>query len=136
MSIRIGEAASLLGVPASTLRYYEDIQLIRPTDRRRNGYRAFDADDLARLRFITSAKSVGIPLEQIRVLADAYELDDCSTVAHQVVESVASRLAESRTKIAELNVMATELESVITRLRAAPTAGPCGGTCPCGALPH
>lgn len=40
MSYRIAEAAALVGVPASTLRYYEDIGLIEQLTRGENGYRS------------------------------------------------------------------------------------------------
>lgn len=134
MTIRIGQAAELLGVPTSTLRYYEDVELIRPADRETNGYRSYDDATIARLRFISSAKTVGIPLEEVRTLADAYELDDCSTVAHQVVEAVASRLDATRTKISELTSLATQLEGVIERLQVSPASGPCCEGCPCTSI--
>lgn len=124
----------MLGVPTSTLRYYEEIQLIRPAVRGVNGYRAFADDTIARLRFIASAKGVGIPLDEIRTLADAYELEDCSTVAHQVVEAVASRLEQTRARLAELSSLASQLEMVMDRLQTAPAAGPCGDDCPCLSL--
>lgn len=134
MNYRIGEASTLLGIPTSTLRYYEDIELVSPSGREGNGYRRYDDASIARLRFIASAKSVGIPLEDIRTLADAYELDDCSTVVHQVVESVALRITETRDRISELSALESQLEQVLQRMQVTPASGPCCAGCPCESI--
>lgn len=131
MSYRIAEAAGLIGVPASTLRYYEDIGLIEQPTRRGNGYRSYDDADLARLRFITATKNLGIPLSDVAELVRAYDVEDCSSVAHQVVEMVALRLAETQTRIGELIALAAQLQGVSARLAEAPTSGACGARCPC-----
>src|SRR4051812_24884649 len=132
MRYRIGEAAALLGVPATTLRYYEDIGLVAGLARDPNGYRTYGDDDVARLRFVTSAKDLGIPLAEVRELADAQQVEDCSTVAHQVVEAVSRRLSDTQRRIAELMALAAQLQRAAARLaEEAPTAGPCGPACPC-----
>lgn len=131
MSYRIAEAAARVGVPTTTLRYYEDIGLVAAPARTGNGYRTYDDADIARLRFVTATKNLGIPLTDVAELARAYDVEDCSDVAHQVVEMVAERLAETQTRIAELVALAAELQAVSARLAAAPTAGACGADCPC-----
>ena len=131
MTYRIAEAADVVGVPATTLRDYEDIGLVPAPGRGSNGYRVYDESDLARLRFITAAKNLGIPLADVKVLAAAYDVEDCTTVAHQVVELVAARLADTQSRIGELVALAAQLQDVFARLAAAPTAGACGDDCPC-----
>jgi len=131
MTYRIAEAADLVGVPATTLRYYEDIGLMPAPGRRANGYRVYDERDLARLRFISATKNLGIPLADVKALAAAYDVEDCSSVAHQVVELVAARLAETQDRIGELVALAGQLQDVSARLAAAPTSGSCGDDCPC-----
>ena len=131
MTYRIAQAAELVGLPTTTLRYYEDIGLGPASGRAGNGYREYDDDDLARLRFIAATKSLGIPLTDVAELVKAYEVEDCSDVAHQVVEMVAERLRETRARIAELEALATQLEGVSARLASAPAAGACGNSCPC-----
>ncbi len=131
MSYRIAEAAERVGVPATTLRYYEDIGLVAAPARTGNGYRTYDDADIARLRFITATKNLGIPLTDVAELVKAYDVEDCTEVAHQVVEMVAERLAETQTRIGELVALAAQLQAVSARLAAAPTAGACGAECPC-----
>ena len=131
---RIAQVAELVGVAPSALRYYEDIGLIAKPSRGTNGYRSYDDADLARLAFVTNAKNLGIPLDDIRDLVVAYDTEDCSTVAHYVVELVAARLAETRTRIADLTALAEQLNGVTERLAASPTAGACGVACPCATV--
>ena len=131
MTYRIAEAAELVGVPATTLRYYEDIGLAQQPARGTNGYRSYDEDDVARLRFITASKNLGIPLADIAELVKAYDVEECSTVAHQVVEMVSLRLAETQTRSGELVALAAQLQAVSARLAEAPAAGACGAGCPC-----
>ncbi|HZG94637.1 MAG TPA: MerR family transcriptional regulator [Mycobacteriales bacterium] len=130
---RIAEVAELVGVPATALRYYEDIGLVAPP-RGPNGYRRYDDRDVARLRFVAAAKSLGIPLDDVRQLAAAYDVEDCATVAHQVVELVTARLADTRGRLAASVALVHGLQEVLDRLAAAPTAGPCGDDCPCVAV--
>ncbi len=131
MGYRIAEAAERVGVPTTTLRYYEDIGLFGRPARSGNGYRTYSDADVSRLRFISATKGLGIPLSEVAELVKAYDVEDCSEVAHQVVELVAVRLAETQTRIGELVSLAAQLQDVGARLAAAPAAGACGDGCPC-----
>ena len=130
---RISDVAGELGVPATTLRYYEDIGLVAAPARTGNGYRSYADRDVDRLRFIARAKSLSLSLEDLRELVEAWDTDDCSAVQHRMVEVVASRLAETQDQIANLVELAAQLQTVARRLQAAPAAGPCGDDCPCAA---
>ena len=131
MTYRIAEAAELVGVPTTTLRYYEDIGLVDAPARSDNGYRTYTDADVERLRFVAATKSIGIPLADVAELVKAYGVEDCSVVAHELVEMVAARLAQTQTRIGELVALAAGLQTVAARLAGAPTAGRCGATCPC-----
>jgi DNA-binding transcriptional MerR regulator len=66
----IRELAAQTGVPAKTIRYYEAIGIIHPPERQANNYRHYTSADVERLRFIASARSLGLSLEHIaRILA-------------------------------------------------------------------
>jgi len=60
----IGEVAERTGVPPSTLRYYEEIGLIR-SEGRRGLRRQFDADVLLKLSLIGLGKTAGFSLEEV-----------------------------------------------------------------------
>ena len=50
--MNIGDVAEASGLPAKTIRYYEDIGLVRPK-RGQNGYRAFSEADVYKLAFLS-----------------------------------------------------------------------------------
>ena len=78
-SLRIAEVAARSGVPASTLRYYDQLGLV-PSGRLPNGYRAYSESVFDRLRFIDSARKLDLPLEEISGLVQAWESDPCASV--------------------------------------------------------
>ena len=53
--MNVGDAARRSGLPAKTIRYYEDIGLINPP-RAANGYRDYSQDDIHRLSFLRRAR--------------------------------------------------------------------------------
>jgi DNA-binding transcriptional MerR regulator len=61
--MNIGDVAERSGLPAKTIRYYEDIGLIRPK-RGGNGYRAFANADVHKLAFLGRARSLGFSIEE------------------------------------------------------------------------
>ena len=61
----INELSRQTGLPAKTIRYYESIGLIPPPLRAQNNYRLYSAAEADRLRFIASARRLGIRLADI-----------------------------------------------------------------------
>ncbi len=60
----IGDLASRSGVPASTLRFYEEVGLIR-AQRSSSGQRRYTHDVVRRVAFVRIAQRVGLSLEEI-----------------------------------------------------------------------
>ena len=112
--MNIGEAATTSGVPAKTIRYYEEIGLVRPP-RTPNGYRTFGTTEVQALSFVGRARALGFSVEDCRALL-ALERDrhrashDVKTVAESHLERIAS-------KIAELEVMRDALQTLVQRCR-------------------
>ena len=123
-AIQIGEAARATGVPPKTLRYYEELGLVRP-GRTESGYRLYDAEELERIRFILRAKQLGFTLDEILEVMALRE-DDVEPCAH-VASLIESRLAEIETRIRNLADLKAELETVRDSNTGA-SAGPCTGT--------
>lgn len=65
--MRIGAVAEVLGMPSSTIRYYEREGLIEPIGRV-SGRREFDEQSILTLRFLKLAQSAGFALGEIRQL--------------------------------------------------------------------
>lgn len=68
--MNIGKIAQLANLPASTIRYYESINLL-PQPARRHGRRVYQADVLERLNLIRVAKQAGWTLHEIKQIIDS-----------------------------------------------------------------
>ena len=66
---QIGEFSKIAQVPASLLRYYDEIDLFKPIKSDRNtGYRYYSVRQLTQLNRIIALKDLGLALEQIKSL--------------------------------------------------------------------
>lgn len=63
--LTVGEVADRSGFASSALRYYEDLDLISAT-RSPGGQRRYQRNVLRRLAFISAARHVGLPLDEIK----------------------------------------------------------------------
>ncbi len=66
--MQIGEVSRLSGLPVRTVHYYEQRGLLEPATRTEAGYRLYGPEEVARLRFISRAKLLGLTLEETRKL--------------------------------------------------------------------
>ena len=111
--MNIGTIAQKSGVPAKTIRYYESIGLIPSANRRPNGYRDFDQDDLQTLRFIQHARNLGFSVKDV---SDLLALWREKKRASGDVKALAMRHLESiDRKIAELGTMRRAVEDLVHR---------------------
>jgi len=78
-SYRISQLADRVGVPASTLRFYETAGLL-PAERTPSGYRVYGEGAVERLAFISSGKLLGLSLEEIGDLLGVWEQGVCAAV--------------------------------------------------------
>lgn len=109
--MNIGEVAERAGLPAKTIRYYEDIGLICP-QRGANGYRAFGETDLHKLAFLGRARALGFSIEDCRTLLALYQ--DDSRESAQVKALAQQHLAEIDEKISQLESMRGTLSELVT----------------------
>lgn len=78
MVFTVGEMAKLLGVPTSTLRYYDKEGLLPFVKRSPGGMRLFQDKDYEWLQVIHCLKKTGMPLRDIRVYIDMAMQGDCT----------------------------------------------------------
>ena len=62
----IKDAARIMGVPTSTIRYYDKEGLLPFVERLASGYRIFTEKDIATLRIIDCLKKTGMSIKEIR----------------------------------------------------------------------
>ena len=108
--MNIKDVATRAGLPAKTIRYYEEIGLITPL-RQANGYRAFRDRDLHKLAFIGRARSLGFTIEDCRALLALYE--DRARASADVKALAAAHLTRIEAKIAELQAMKRTLSGLV-----------------------
>jgi DNA-binding transcriptional MerR regulator len=72
-TLRIGEVAERTGTTPRTIRYYEEIGILRPgEDRDPGAHRTYDEDDVERLQHVLKLKDLlGVSLEELRELVEA-----------------------------------------------------------------
>lgn len=108
--MNIAEVGKATGLPAKTIRYYEEIGLVQPL-RSDNGYRQFREKDLHKLAFVGRARSLGFSIEDCRSLLALYE--DRSRESREVHQLASEQLARVREKLVELRAMEATLSQLV-----------------------
>jgi len=99
--VSIGAFAVAVGVPASALRYYDEVGVLPPAHVDPvTGYRFYDAAQVRRARLVGALRGLGLSVEQMRSLL----AKDDSVVAERLRSLATQRTADARQK-AELLVM-------------------------------
>lgn len=98
--MQIGQLAKRAGVAIDTVRYYERHGILPPPQRQASGYRRYDGEDIARMRFVRRAKALGFTLVEIRdLLALSGRRDDDMA---GLKATAAEKLADVERKLDEL----------------------------------
>ncbi|WP_136441911.1 Cu(I)-responsive transcriptional regulator [Pacificoceanicola onchidii] len=108
--MNIGDVAAKSGLPAKTIRYYEDIGLIRPA-RTESGYRTFSDSDLHKLTFLARARALGFSIEDCRTLLALYE--DESRASADVKKLAEEHLEQIDAKLRQLQSMRDTLSHLV-----------------------
>ena len=124
MTMTIGQVASSAGVNIQTVRYYERRGLLPQAPRTPAGYRTYDTEAVARLRFIKRAQDLGFSLEEITELLElrVEHASACEAVAAKTNQ----KIAEVERKIGELEKM----KSVLVELSRVCVLREITGDCP------
>ena len=110
--MNIGDVSRQSGVPPKTIRYYEEIGLIRP-NRSENGYRAFTENHVHKLAFLGRARALGFTIEDCRTLLALYEDENRESV--QVKAVAEEHLRQIEEKIEKLQSMRTTLTELVEK---------------------
>ena len=119
----IGELALAAGVPAATVRYYEQRGLLAPAPRTQAGYRVYDTDGVRRLRFIKHAQTLGFSLEDVRELLALRVTEPASCT--RVEATTRHQLRHVRERIRELRRMERVLASLLRACEARQATDEC-----------
>jgi DNA-binding transcriptional MerR regulator len=110
--LTIGTMARRTGTKVQTIRYYEQIGILREAERTQGGQRRYTPGDLDRLAFVRHSRQLGFSLDAIRELL---ELADHPGQSCSGADSIAKRqLKQVEQRILRLNALKTELERMVT----------------------
>lgn len=125
MGVRISELADRVGVPVSTVRYYERIGLMGDPARTDSGYRDYDDESATHLLFVTRARRLGVSCEQIAELLPIWGGANCRSAHDRVVHLIGEKQQSIAARINELVELSGQLELVRETLDAAPPPNAC-----------
>lgn len=109
-TMTIGAAARAAGVNVQTLHYYERRGLLEPRRRSGSSYREYAAAEVARVRAIKRAQSLGFTLAE---LGELFDLAGGTRDRQRVMEIAAAKLAEIESKLHDLARVRGELSRLL-----------------------
>lgn len=125
--LKIGELSTQSGVPIKTIRYYEELGLLKSCGRTEGHFRLFYPDTVARLGFIKRLQSLGLSLQEISECLAVYDHGDlpCDDIQSKLEQQV----AQIDRQVAELLLLRQELTNTLQRWSTSPQKQP-GLICP------
>jgi len=111
--LKIGEVASVSGIPIKTIRYYDDLGLLTPDiSRNKVGYRLFYQSIFNRLSFIRRSQSLGLSLKEIDNILKIYDKGEipCGVAKEVLLE----KLDNIEQQIEQLQILQSELKAILS----------------------
>jgi DNA-binding transcriptional MerR regulator len=108
--LQVGELAERTGKTVRALHLYEEMDLLRPAERSKGGYRLYGEEAIERVNWIGKLQSLGFSLPEIREFLKGAENGEHSPGAMMKVRSIfAEKLQETRLNIQKLRALENEL---------------------------
>ncbi|WP_025679229.1 MerR family transcriptional regulator [Paenibacillus massiliensis] len=121
MGYTIGEVATITGISAFTLRFYDKEGLMPFVDRNPSGVRVFKRSDFEWLAVITCLKKSGMPVKKIKQFVD-WSMEGDTTLDRRL-EVFEEHKRSVTNKIAELNKHMEKIDYKIRYYQTAIEAG-------------
>ena len=116
--LRIQEAAADVGLTPRSVRYYEEMGLLRPAARSEGDYRLYDSTDLERLRFIKGLRDdAGFSLAEIAQLLEDEAARERDRAAFRATADPAERKRILRDRVSSFDRQIETLQRKIARLQ-------------------
>jgi DNA-binding transcriptional MerR regulator/effector-binding domain-containing protein len=117
--LRIGEFARISQIPAKTLRYYDEIGLLKPAHcDPETGYRYYAANQMEQLQRILALKDMGLSLEQVLFVQEE------RLSAEQMQAMLKAKRMELQRKIQECKAQVMRVETWLQQFEARDTISP------------
>src|SRR3954452_4891476 len=110
--IKIGEFSRLVQVPVPTLRYYDQMGLLKPVVVDRfTGYRYYEAGQVPRLNRILALKGLGFSLEQIGLaLAEGLTPEEMRGMLRLRHAELSQQVVAAQSRLREVEVRLRQIE--------------------------
>ena len=108
----IGNVAKSSGVPIKTIRYYEELGLLRSLGRTEGGFRLFNSDVLVRLNFIKRAQSLGLTLSEIKDFFNVHDGGELPCV--HIKAKLQDKITAIDEQIQQLLILRQELSGLVS----------------------
>jgi DNA-binding transcriptional MerR regulator len=128
--LTVGQLARATGVPAKTIRYYEQVGVLPAPRRSAAQYRQYSRRDVHRLLFVRRARALGLSIPNLKVLTAELENGLCLAMRPRLQELVTAQLRTVQQQIAEFQLLERQLAQVLQRLRTSPPSDHTDG-CQC-----
>lgn len=110
--LRIGEIAKITDTSVPTLRYYEEIGLLKSAQRSYSNYRYYKESDISLITFVKKAQNIGFSLKEIKLILN--ERTSGKSPCPKVRHLAERKIVEVQEKIKELKSMEKDLKQYIT----------------------
>lgn len=129
--LRIGQLARATGLNPKTLRYYDEIGLLRPLARTMAGYRLYGEGAIERRRFVRKAQDLGLSLKDIGTIlaisdAGRVPCEHVAAIVERELERIAAETRRLRSRRRDLLALRSRMSDALASGSARP-----GRACPC-----
>lgn len=105
---KIGEIARIYGIGQDSLRYYEELGLLRPR-RAENGYRMYSIRDIRVLNIIRELRGIGFTMSEIKDHLKNFDLEKTRDLFIREKEMVDSKIKEFEALKEQLEMRITDI---------------------------
>lgn len=106
MEYTVQKLGNLTGVSTRTLRYYDEIDLLKPARKNSSGYRIYGQQEVDKLQHILFYRELGLELEQIKTIVNDPDLDYAEALEEHRKKLIAKRM--------QLDLLITNVEKTIS----------------------
>lgn len=114
--LTVKQLSKLAGITPRTLRFYDEISLLKPSQVGENGYRYYGEESLLRLQQILLYRELDLPLEQIKEIMGRCDFD--------VLTALESHKDELRQRIKRLERMIITVDHTMDHLKGIQSMSP------------
>lgn len=127
--LTIGELAKETELTTKTIRFYEDIGLIKKALRTDNGYRSYPTEMIEELRIIKTVRDLGLPIPEIKKLMVGCDEGGCLHNQDYLGKEIKNYVEILKTKIDQLKTLKNKLESLKVSICDCEDQGECKYCC-------